>query len=88
MAIQNVFSSSVLVISSCDCDEIKHKIKLIKMIINTLHKDERTHARTHIIICIDAEPQKWTCKVYAQEEAARELASFHISTFLKHPKRV
>ena len=62
--------------------------KLQLDLLNTLHKDERTHARTHIIICIDAEPQKWTCKVYAQEEAARELASFHISTFLKHPKRV
>ena len=56
--------------------------------LKTLHKDERTHARTHIIICIDAELQKWACKVYAQEEAARELSSFHISTILEHPKRV
>ena len=37
---------------------------------------------------MDAELQKWACKVYAQEEAARELSSFHISTILEHPKHV
>jgi hypothetical protein len=33
-------------------------------------------------------PQKWACKVYAQEEAARELSSFHFSIIIEQAKRM